>query len=201
MKNESSNDILIYIGNQYNPTIDHFLEEARNLGCSRHVYRYPKKITIGKSRAFLIHDTKKVIGCRGCGLSTSDVGLEIKICPKCGSTNIFTVMYTEPVIFAYYVIQAAEFIVDDNTKLPKDYEDKGVKPIHIDDVVKKEHLRGCGRRKVGNLYLVSYPNDPIVSLNPTVPYVGEHFRGIKYIEGEQIFNESKTLKQTEAIWK
>ena len=194
-------DILIYIGNQWNPTISNFLEEARKLGCSRRVYRYPQNITIGKSRAFLIHDVKKVVGCKGCGLSTQGVDLEVQTCPKCGSANIFTVMHTDPVIFAYYVIQAAEFIVDEHTNLPKDYQEKGVKPVHY-SVVLKEPVRGCGKRKVGNLYLVSYPdNDPIIPLNPSVPYIGQHFRGIKYTEGDEIIAQSQTLKQTEAIWK
>lgn len=198
---EKTKDILFYIGNQFNPTIDHFLDEARRLGCSRRVYKYPANIEIGKSRAFLIHDTKKVVGCRGCGLSTEDVELTVDTCPKCGSTNIFTVHYYKPVIFAYYVIQAAEFIIDDNTKMPRDYEEKGVKPVHISKVV-LEPIRGCGKRKVGCLYLVSYPDrDPIIPLNPTVPYVGEHFRGWKYCNGDEILYQSKILEQTKEIWR
>ncbi len=54
-----------------------------------------------------------------------------------------------------------------------------------------EHLRGCGLRQEGGLYLVGEMSPegalpPIVLIEPPIPFQGEHFRGFVYVDGDQL---------------
>ena len=48
-------DICIWVGAQFYPTYEEYIEEAERLGCCRKVNHVPKDITIGESKAFLLH--------------------------------------------------------------------------------------------------------------------------------------------------
>lgn len=53
-------DILMWVGSQHYPTIDHFVAEAREHGVSKRVGKLPRDLVPGKSRIFLAHDEGQI---------------------------------------------------------------------------------------------------------------------------------------------
>lgn len=52
-------DLVMWVGSQYYPTIDSYVVEAMNLGCSKRVPKLPEDAVPGKTRVFLAHDEGK----------------------------------------------------------------------------------------------------------------------------------------------
>ncbi len=52
-------DLVMWVGTSFYPTIDSYVTEAMNLGCSKRVPILPEDIVPGKSRVFLAHDEGK----------------------------------------------------------------------------------------------------------------------------------------------
>lgn len=63
-----------------------------------------------------------------------------------------------------------------------------------------EKKRGCGYRLEGGLYVVGEgsPNGvlpPWVSIEPPIPYDGQHFRGFVYVDGDRLLG-----RETQDLW-
>jgi hypothetical protein len=54
-----SPDLVMWVGTEFYPTIDSFVVEAMNLGCSKRVPKLPEDAVPGKTRVFLAHDEGK----------------------------------------------------------------------------------------------------------------------------------------------
>jgi len=59
-----SRDIGIWIGSEFYPKRQDYIDEALELGCSRKVPRIPEGIVLGQSRAWLFHKELKERGTR-----------------------------------------------------------------------------------------------------------------------------------------
>jgi hypothetical protein len=102
---------------------------------------------------------------------------------------------------AYFVINGIEFIVKKGVDLTKEMQERGVKPISVEDLT-NEPERGCGFRHVGALYIVSEEDmeklrdlaektdiqGHIYEINPPIPFPERRFRGFKYVDGDKILN-------------
>lgn len=230
MAEEKPADLLMCVGDRFYPTAEEFITEAEKFGCSRRIAKYPLKAVVGKSRMFLAHDggrdcpncpvgEAKIwrakhkecagVGCAGCSEGTvmKPVGgrkpkLVVKkgtkgtmVCEECGTP--FPHLLS---VFAWFPIDRVELIGED-LKGTIDSSDMDVHVIPKDAVV-KEPLRGCGRRKIGALYVVSRPDlmeiarsgkveetiahGPITVLRESVAFSSERFRSYKYIDGDSV---------------
>jgi hypothetical protein len=52
-------DLVMWVGSGFYPTIDSYVVEAMNLGCSKRVPSLPEEAVPGKTRVFLAHDEGK----------------------------------------------------------------------------------------------------------------------------------------------
>lgn len=52
-------DLVMWVGTKFYPTIDSYVVEAMNLGCSKRVPQLPEDAVPGKTRVFLAHDEGK----------------------------------------------------------------------------------------------------------------------------------------------
>jgi len=153
-------DYLIFIGSNFYPTPQDFIDEAARLGISRRMpsHQVPVGLVTGKSRVFLAHS-----GTKG-GDSASPV-------------------------FGYFVPSRIEYIVPPGTaefqadllaELELRPDTKAV------GSVAGEGQRGCGYRKAGGTYIVvDKAESPLVLTPKGAGYVGRHFRGMKALTAEE----------------
>jgi len=111
-------------------------------------------------------------------------------------------------IFAYFTINAVEYVVGPGHNLPQELAERGVKPVSIETII-SEPERGCGKRQVGAIYLVSSEDmeklrdladetdlhGKITLVTPVIPYPWKRFRGFKYCWGDVIL-----ARQTRYDW-
>lgn len=48
-------DVLLWVGREFYPSMDDFVDEATTLGCCRRVPRIPFDLTLGETRIYLLH--------------------------------------------------------------------------------------------------------------------------------------------------
>jgi hypothetical protein len=163
-------DFLVFIGKRYY-TRDSFTLEAAQLGISRRLAanQIPDDLIVGKSRIFVADE----------GGHTVDKPARV---------------------FGYFVPDALEFIGGTEGD-KKRYVTLISKLILRDDTrilgtVEMEEERGCGRRKVGGLYIVVDKADsPLHLIQPSAKFLGNHFRGLMRLKPGQsaVFLESQTV--------
>ncbi len=59
MTEQKAPDLVLWCGSGFYPTIDSYVVEALNLGCSKRVPNLPSDVIPGRSRVFLAHDEGK----------------------------------------------------------------------------------------------------------------------------------------------
>lgn len=166
-------DIAIWVGRSFY-TREAFLNEASQLGAMRRVPRIPD-VEVGKSRCFLIHEEEK----------------------------------GKPEVFAYFTIKSIGYVVKKGVNVPEELEKRGVKPISVNSGATLP-IRGCGQIVIGAIYVLSEEDfekvkdladssnlsGSIMVLKPPVPWRGNHFRGFKYIDGDELLR-GVTVKPVE----
>ncbi len=201
MAEHKEQDILIWVGTKFYPTIAKFVEEATRLGCSRRlpmIRELDDRIIPGETKCFLAHDEGK----RGHGR-----------------------------IFGYFVISRIEVIVQDEQhqeemrKQIGQLADDGKVTYVPAAVAAKEPARGCGHRVVGGVYAVSDKDaldklyDQAKEIGEAVEVVGpiilfkkpldynavfnyrsgtskkyQRFRGYKFVDGADILTKAEIDK-------
>jgi hypothetical protein len=137
-------DLLIWVGYQFYPTVNSFVEEAERMGCCRRVSSLPKDIVPGLSRVFLAHlrPTRRRL-CKVCGAEKKSGKT---LCQRCEVVTKSKYKYgTDPVIFGFYVIGGVEVIVDkeeDFQEMDKLVERYNITPVEL-SVASSEPRRGC----------------------------------------------------------
>ena len=179
----------MWVGGQFYPTPQAYIDEAEALGCSKRLPGIPENLVIGQSKVYLAHGqqadriaqdpilanlepswrsralalARKVHA--GAITHTDAISkLPKKLDKPCTVLDAALTFVTneDNVIFGYFIVTRLEFIVPQDGSIP----DK-VKALIEQDRVKlvswtkaqDEPDRGCGRRKAGGLYAVAYADD------------------------------------------
>ena len=161
----------MWVGRQYYPTPEHFINEAERLGVCKRISFIPKDAIPHKTKLFLIHaigrkikiakNDNKLHACFHCESEFLSKEFLYKInddkflCSLC--MNEFRKTKYYPAIIGFAILDRYEVIVEDTDlkKFKKEIKDKNIKPISISQT-KREERRGCGYRShVGAIYFVS----------------------------------------------
>jgi hypothetical protein len=127
----TAGDYIMWVGYQYYPTIDKFIEEACRLGISKRICKVPQDLVLGESRIYFVHD-------EGCFHHDKD-GAKIN----------------DAVIFGYTTIEKVEMIVKNKEEAADMYPDYAHDFVLMADIASEEE-RGCGMRsEEGAMYLVN----------------------------------------------
>jgi hypothetical protein len=164
-------DLVMWVGSKFYPTIDSYITEAMNLGCSKRVPILPSDVVPGKSRVFLAHDEGKkgqgrIFGffvLSGVEIILDDPEKIAKYQEDYQNLNIQVISsvqaYTEPRRLCGQRAYGAAYLVSGHS---------------MDDAFKAaEPLAGKADVK----------GDMVVLLNP-IPYPRIRFRGWRYMEPE-----------------
>lgn len=154
-------NFLSFVGGNFY-TKEAFIKEAEQLGISRRMpsHHLPADLISGESRVYVAAGGQRVAG-------TDDPVSEV---------------------FGFFIPGRVEFITGGNGKMYADIISAlGLRPdSKIIDTIEGEPERGCGFRKEGGTYLVVDKADsPLQLLDKPVKYIGNHFRGLMRLTGEE----------------
>lgn len=163
-------DLLMWVGSKFY-TIESFIKEANRYGVCKRVNGIPTDITVGKSRAFLVHDT-----------SDKDKKAKERGVPR---------------VFGYFTIQSILVV---GAKEIAEKEGVKIQRIDESEIGSFEK-RGCGFLQVGGTYLVSdedmkklqkhadMAKGQLQLIKPPIVCPNlKRFRGYKYVDGEAILS-------------
>ena len=178
-----------------------FIDEWRRLGVSIRVGRLPEDLSVGKSRIYLVSDLsleerQKYL------TEQRRKKRERRKARKEGRTVSFKdspVLRGKSEIFAWFVIKSVVFIVGPDKDVPEELKKRGVKVWEYKDgEFGFNDERACGSLVIGGTYILSeedmekvkdladdtqLESQNIHLLDPTVPWKGGRFRGLKRFEG------------------
>ena len=126
-----------------------------------------------------------------------------------GRSRVFLVYNDngQNVYFGYYTIKSIGYVVGPGVDIPKELEDRGVKPISVSGPTAMP-VRGCGQLVFGALYLLSEEDlekvkdladksdiegSGMALIKPPVVYYGKRFRGYRYINGDDIIGVAEEI--------
>ena len=170
-------DILMNVGESFYDK-EKFIDETKQLGASKRIAGYPQFVKLGKSRMFF---------CIGSGRAEDEEG-----------------NFNHGMIFGYVTISGIQIISE---KIPDKYLGTDITAVQPMFVQYSEPPRGCGKRTIGAIYIVSNPNQwsnrgerenfkddfteiegGITLLEPQIMSPYKHFRGLKYVDGDLLLN-------------
>lgn len=172
-------DLLMWVGSSFYPTPQSFVDEAKKMGVSKRVPGFPIGIVKGKTRIFLVHN-------KAIEVTTAE---GIKFIPG---------------VFAHFTVRGIAHVVAPGTDITEELAKRGVEQYeYTEGSFGTNDERGCGSLDVAGTYLLSEEDmakvidlaqsssmqGQIAVLDEPLPYTGKKFRGVNYVNGDNILDE------------